>query len=161
MSVAPIEKNACPSASWLPSRMTCSGASDGFGSSSPTLAPKRGQMGPQSVAVALAAVNGVLQALFGARVVPPVAIAEGDRDVGLLHVREHLLVELVAQAVERSHHRLGVGVFSLEVGGDLGVLFVAQPGVVVDEDCAVQGESLCVPCGRWGAEEADSRSSHS
>ena len=38
----------------------------------------------------LAAVDGVLVALFGAGVVPPVAVAVGDGDVGLLHVGEHL-----------------------------------------------------------------------
>ena len=85
-----------------------------------------------------AAVDGVLQSLFRARAVPPAAVAEGNRDVGLLHMREHLLVEVVAQAGKRGHHRLGVGVFGLEIRGHLGVLFVAQPGVVVHQDCAMQ-----------------------
>jgi len=79
-------------------------------------------MGHQSVSVrgGLAAVDGVLLALLGARQVPPAAIAEGNRDVGLLHVREHLVIKLIAQAAERRHHGLGIGVFGIEVGGDLG-----------------------------------------
>ena len=36
--------------------------------------------------------------------------------------REHLLVELVAQAGEGSHDGVGVGVLGFEVGGDFGVL---------------------------------------
>ena len=82
----------------------------------------------------VAAVDGVLRALFGTRVVPPGAVAVRDGDVGLLHVREHLLVELIAQAGERGHHGLGVGVFGFEIGGDLGILLVAEPGVVVGEE---------------------------
>ena len=91
--------------------------------------------------------DGVLQAFLGARQIPPPAVAEGNRDVGLLHVREHLLVKLLAQAVERSHHRLGVGVFSLQVSGYLRALFVAQPGVVVDEDGAMQRSLFVILAG--------------
>ena len=117
-----MAKKAWPSASWLPSRMTCSGASSS---------------GPVARAVG-AAMNGVLPALLGARVVPPVAVAEGNRDVGLLHVAEHLPVELLAQAGQGRHHGLGIGIFGFEIGGHLGILLVAQPGVVVGEDRAVQ-----------------------
>ena len=85
-----------------------------------------------------AAVDGVLEALLGAGVVPPVAVAVGDGDVSLLDVGEHLLVELFAQAGERRHYGIGVGVFGFEIGGDVGVLFVAEPGVVVDEGDAVE-----------------------
>jgi hypothetical protein len=95
----------------------------------------------------LAAVNGVLLALLGARQIPPTAIAKGDRDVGLLHVREHLLVKAVTQAVERLHDRLGVGVFGLQVGGHLGVVLVAKPGVVVGQNCAVQSGLFVVLAG--------------
>ena len=85
----------------------------------------------------LAAVDGVLQALFGAVVVPVRAVAEGNRDVSLLDVAEHLGVELVAERSERGGLRLGVAVLGFEVGDDLGIVLVAEPGVVVDEGLAV------------------------
>ena len=40
------------------------------------------------------------------------------------------------------HDRVGVGVFSLEVGGDLGILFVAHPGVVIDQRAPVDFRGL-------------------
>jgi hypothetical protein len=87
---------------------------------------------------ALAAVDGVLAAFLGARVVPPFAVAEGDRDVSLLHVREHFLIKVFAQSVERRHHGLDVGIFRVEIGGDFGILLFAQPCVVVGERDAVK-----------------------
>ena len=66
-------------------------------------------------------------------------------------MREHLLVELFAQAGERRHHRFGVGVFGFEVGGDLGILFLAQPGVVVGEGNAVKVGFRVVLAGVGGA----------
>ena len=77
-------------------------------------------------------------ALFGADVVPPVAFAVGGGLVGLLDVAEHLVVELVAEGGEVGGDGLGVGIFSLEVGGDFGALLVAEPGVVVGEGDAVE-----------------------
>ena len=94
-----------------------------------------------------AAVDCVLQPLFGAGVVPPAAVVEGNRNVGLLYVREHFPVEVFTEAAERGHHGLCVGVFGFEVRGDLGVLLVAQPGVVVGEDRAMQkGLSVFFAC---------------
>ena len=85
-----------------------------------------------------AAEDRVLLALFGARQVPPVAVAEGHGYVGLLDVAEHLVVEIVAQAGQGRHFGFGVGVFRLEIGDDFGVFLVAQPGVVVGEDGSVE-----------------------
>ena len=99
---------------------------------------------------ALAAVDGVLQTLLGARVVPPVAVAVGNRNVGLLHVAQHLLVELFAQPGQRRHHRLGIGIFSFEIGGDIRVFFVAQPCVVVGEQHSVHLGFAVVFAGGWG-----------
>ncbi len=116
---------------------------------------------------ALAAVDGVLQAFFGAGVVPPGAVAVGDGDVGLLDVAEHLVVELVAQAGERRGDSVGVSVFGFEVLEDFGALFFAKPGVVVVEGDAVQdglfwlkgdrGGQLAGP--EWVREGSGSRSS--
>ena len=86
---------------------------------------------------ALAAEDAVLQPLLGARVIPPIAVAVGNGDVGLLHVAQHLLVKLVAQAGQRRHHRIGIGIFGLQVRRHVGILFVAQPGVVVGQHNSV------------------------
>src|ERR1017187_6280634 len=101
----------------------------------------RGTWGTRCICISsrgLAGVDGILPALLGARVVPPGTVAKGNGDVGLLYVREHLLVELVAQAGEGGHFGLGVGVLGLEVGSNVGILLVAQPGVVVGECDPVQ-----------------------
>jgi hypothetical protein len=75
-----------------------------------------------------------------------------DGDVGLLHMREHFLVELFAKTGERGHHGFGVGVLGFEVRGDLRVLLVAEPGVVVDEDGAVErGFSVLLAGDGWGS----------
>ncbi len=91
--------------------------------------------------------NRVLQPLLGARVIPPAAVAEGNRNVGLLDVAQHLVVELFLQAGQWSHHCFGIGVFGFEVGGDFGIFLVAQPGVVVDKRVAVKLVSVC--CLAW------------
>ncbi len=87
---------------------------------------------------ALAAEDGVLFSFFGADVVPPVAFAVGGGLVGLLDVAEHLVIELVAEGSEVGGEGFGVLIFGFEVGGDVGMVFVAQPGVVVGEGDAVE-----------------------
>jgi len=84
------------------------------------------------------AVDCVLLTLFGPRVVPPGAVRKGNRDVGLLHVAQHLLVEIFTQFRERGHGGFGVLVFSFEVCGYLGAFFVAQPGVVIGQRDAMK-----------------------
>jgi hypothetical protein len=63
----------------------------------------------------LAAIDGVLLALLGARVVEVAALAIGDVDVGLLDPRQHLLVERFLEGLGGLHDRVGVGVLGLEV----------------------------------------------
>jgi hypothetical protein len=53
-------------------------------------------------------------------------------------VGEHFGVEVVAQAGERGHEGLGIGVFGLKIRGHLRVLLFAEPGVVVAEGDAVE-----------------------
>src|ERR1035438_1029563 len=96
----------------------------------------------------------VLGALFGAGVIPPGTVAVGDRNVGLLHVRKHFLVEFLAQAGQRLHHGLGVGVFGGQVCGDFRILLVAKPGVVVGEDNAVQEGLLVTVMGTLSLHDA-------
>jgi hypothetical protein len=59
-------------------------------------------------------------------------LAVGDALVGLLDAPEDLLVELVAERLERPGRGLGVAVLGLEVAGHRGIVLVAQPVVVVD-----------------------------
>jgi hypothetical protein len=94
-------------------------------------------------------VDCVLLALDSAGVVPPAAVAKGHGDIGLLYVREHLLIKLLAQAGEGGHYGIGVGVFGLKVGRDIGILLVTQPGVVVGERDPVQDGLGVGFCGRW------------
>jgi hypothetical protein len=79
----------------------------------------------------LAAIDGVLLALDGARVIFKAAEGIGDAEVGLLNAAEHLLVELFLKGVGGLEISVGIGVFGFEVREDAGVLFVAEPGVMV------------------------------
>ena len=130
--------NFWPLASSLRSSVTSSGASE---------------------AALLAAVDRVLLALLGARVIEVAAVAVGDRQVGLLDVAEHLLVESLLKGLGRLHHRVGVGVLGLEVGRHLGVGLVPQPEVVVRPGLAVEGLHLLylLGRGRLGALVGDGR----
>ncbi len=93
----------------------------------------------------LAAEDGVLLSLLGARVIEEAADAEGDVDVGLLHAREHLRVELVLQRRRGTHHRVGVGGLGAQVRLHLRRAFLAQPEIVVDALVAVDGDVLRLP----------------
>lgn len=81
---------------------------------------------------ALAREDGILLALFGSRIVEIVAEAIGDAQVGLLDVRQHLVVEFGREALVRRHRRVRVRVFRFQVGRDSGIALLAQPKIVVD-----------------------------
>ncbi len=85
-----------------------------------------------------AAEDRILLSLLGPRVVPVRAVPGGNREVGLLDAREHLLVERLLQGLRRLHHRVGVGVLRLQVGGDVRVGLLPQPEIVVQPLLAVQ-----------------------
>ena len=91
---------------------------------------------------ALAAVDRILLARLGPRVVQPAP--EGVRDglVVLLDAGQHLAVERLAERGGRLRQRLGVGVLRLQVGDDVGRVLLAQPGVVVLERVAVDDGDL-------------------
>jgi hypothetical protein len=80
---------------------------------------------------ARATVDGVLLALFRAGVIGVAAETVGDAEVGLLNAAEHFLVEGFLEGLGGIQEGVGEGVFFLEVGGDAGVILVAEPGVVV------------------------------
>ena len=50
---------------------------------------------------------------------------------------QHLLVKLFAEPGQRRHHRIGIGIFGLQVRGHIGIFFVTQPGVVVSQQHSV------------------------
>ncbi len=99
-----------------------------------------------------AAVDGVLRAFDGARVVVVAGVAVGVGLVGLLDVAQHLAIEGFLEGLGGGHPGVGVGVFGFEIGGDLLGVFVAQPGVIVVEGMAVErmGKGLAACDGRRG-----------
>ena len=60
--------------------------------------------------------DGVALALLGAALVPPVALAEGHRQVGLLGAAPDLVVDGVPELGVRRQHGVGPVVLGLEVG---------------------------------------------
>ena len=78
-----------------------------------------------------ATVDGVLLALFRADVIGIAAEKVGNAEVGLLNAAEDFLVEGFLKGFGRFEEGVGEGVLFLEVGGDAGVVLVAQPGVMV------------------------------
>ena len=86
-----------------------------------------------------AAVDGILGAFGGAMVVEPAVDALGHREVGLLDPPPHLGEQPVLQGDGRTHDRVGVPVFGLEVGEDLRVFPIPQPEILVRPGVAVNG----------------------
>lgn len=103
-------------------------------------------------AAVTAEVNGVLLALFGAGGVPPVAVAVGDVFVGFVDAGDHFGVEFFLQVGGGLHAGVGVGVFGLEVLGDGGVVFFAEPPVVVNDFLVADGDGLGDAFGDGGLE---------
>ena len=78
------------------------------------------------------AVDGVLSASLGARVVEEPIPALRNREVGLLDAAAHFLIEPLLQELGPVHHLGGVAIFGFQVGQHLGIVTVTQPVVVVD-----------------------------
>ena len=83
------------------------------------------------------AVDAVLLALDRAGVVPPVALAGRDAQVGLAGARLDLVEDLLAQDREVLGARVRVRVLLVQVRDDRRIVLLAQPLVVVDVDVAV------------------------
>ena len=86
-----------------------------------------------------AAVHRVLLALDRPGVVPPAALAHRDGQVALLRARLDLGEDLLAQRGQVGRDRVGVGVLGLQVADRVGVVFVREPGVLIDHGVAVEG----------------------
>ena len=94
--------------------------------------------GPGVVGGGDAAREGVVLALDGAAVVPPVARALRHGHIRFLHARLDLAVDRVGQIAQERGGLLSGGVFRLQVRDRLRAVFVAQPLVVVHEVAAVE-----------------------
>src|SRR4029077_3183174 len=81
--------------------------------------------------------QGILLAFLGAREIKVAAQSVGNRKVGLQDAAEHFLVEFFLKRFGIPKRGVGVGVFRVEVGDDFGIVFIAEPGVVVDAAVAV------------------------
>ena len=79
---------------------------------------------------------------LGAGEVEPVAVAVGDGFVVFLDVGKNFVVELRLEACGVGHCGGCVGVFGFKVGDDFGRAFFAEPGVIVHELSAVDGNGF-------------------
>ncbi len=97
------------------------------------------------------AVDAVVLALLGARVVPPWSAAGRHRHVGLLDPGLHLLEEPAAQRGQRRRLPVGIGVLGLQVLQDLGILALAEPEPGVLAVVAVGRDDMGAPGCSGGA----------
>lgn len=84
-------------------------------------------------------VHGIRLAGHGARVVPPTAVVDRDRHVGLDGPAADLFDDRVSQRPQGAGLLRGEGVLGLEVGLQPGILLVGHPRVVVHQPVPVHG----------------------
>ena len=84
-----------------------------------------------------AALNRILFALFGARVVEVAPAARRYGEVRLFDAAQHLFVQRVLEGRQIRGHGLGIGILRFQIFDNLGIGFFAQPVVVVDNRGAV------------------------
>ena len=78
------------------------------------------------------ALDGILLAFFGARIVKIAIAAGGHREVSLLDAAQHFRIQRLFKRLQTFGHRVGVGVLGLQILDHRRIGFVAQPKVVVD-----------------------------
>ena len=86
----------------------------------------------------LPAIDGVLFPLFGARVVEIFTAADGHALVGLFDAGHHLAIKLVLQLFGGGHHCGDIAILVRQILDHFGIVFLAQPMVVIYADIAVQ-----------------------
>ena len=91
-------------------------------------------------------VDRILEALDFALVIPVAVLEVRNALVGFLDAREHLLVELLAECLERLHDRFRVAILRVEVVDDLGTGLLAKPEIVVDSPVAEFRQDLGLFC---------------
>ena len=89
-----------------------------------------------------AGINGVVQALFVARVIPVTIQFIGHAFRGRIQARHHLIENCIFQRRRRCHHGFGVGVFLFQVANDLRVFPITHPVVGVDPGVAMNGHGV-------------------
>ena len=92
----------------------------------------------------------VLLAFFGACEIEIAAEAVGNREVGLQDLAQHFLIELFLEGFGAVKNGVGVGVFGVEIGDDLGILLFLEPGVIVDAAVVVEDVLDGMAAGDWG-----------
>src|ERR1700685_1023831 len=80
----------------------------------------------------------VLLALRGTREIEIAAEAEGNREIGLEDFPQHLVVELFLKTDGVLQSGIGVSIFRVQIGNDLGVFLFAQPGVGIAPTVSVK-----------------------
>src|SRR5215467_4265285 len=92
----------------------------------------------RTIGILPAATSGVLLAFLGACEIKiaPQAVRHGK--VGLLNAPKHLLVKLLLKCLRGFQDGFSVGVLSLKISDNFGILFLAKPGVVVDSAVAMK-----------------------
>ena len=84
-----------------------------------------------------AALDRILLALDGARIIQVIAAAKGHGEVGLFHVAEHLFVERILERRQVAGHGRRVGVLGFQISDHLGIRLLAQPVVIVHHGSVV------------------------
>jgi hypothetical protein len=108
-------------------------------------------LGGRAWAGFLATPGRVLLSLLGPGIIKISILREGHRQVRLLEVPNHFLVQRLLQPLGGSHHGVSVGVLSVEIGFHLGIGLLAQPEVIVDATVAVKSDPPLESSGRQAA----------
>ena len=87
-------------------------------------------------------INGVVQTLLIARVIPVAIQFIGHAFSGRIQARHHLIENRIFQRRRRCHHGFGVGVFLFQVANDLRVFPISHPVVGVDPGVTMNGHGV-------------------
>ncbi len=91
-----------------------------------------------TVRVAPPAMERVLLSLFGTREIVIATEPIGNGKIRLQDAPQHFLIDPLPERFRRLQNGIGIRVLGLQVGNDLRIFFVAEPGIVVDTAVAVQ-----------------------
>src|SRR5712692_6307476 len=80
----------------------------------------------------------VLLSLCGPREIEVAAEPVGNGKIRLLDAPEHFLIELFLEWLGGLQNGMGIGIFGLQIGDDVGVFFAAEPSVMVNPAVTVQ-----------------------
>src|SRR6267143_2106824 len=96
------------------------------------------QFFPGAFRVAPTAMERVLLSLLGPLEIAIATELVGNGKIRLQDAPEHLLIKLLLEWFRGLQNGIGIRVFGLQIVDDLGVLFAAKPGVMIDPAVAMQ-----------------------